>query len=575
MTSEGWARAKELLCAAMELESSERRPFLDRQCQGDPEMRSELDALIAEAEVVGSFMQTPPLGSRNESPPPETSETREIPAQAPQVLTSWLLKDRYKILKELSRGGFGAVFLAIDKTLHDRQVVIKIPIPTDSGHSDWKADKFMQEIRALSIIDHPGVVGVFDAGVTPDGAPFFVMQFVEGKSLRKFVCEGGAPLDEFATIVTQIGNALHAAHQKGVWHRDLKPDNIMVQTTPGGDRIVKLIDFGIATISQRATTETPTLVAGTPAYMSPEQLEGRVSQSCDIYSFGVIAFELLTGKRPAIARQSPEAKAARVRPSQLRPEIPAEADELLLQALAPLPEDRPADAGRFGKELAQAVYPSPKPATPIPPPPAGPRHPHRRNIVWGSLVASALALAGMSTWILRHQPTPAVTLSYSIIVQPAHDGRPGLAQLRSPFKTTDAFSFLVRASQAGHLYLLIDDASGLTNVFPSPHMYQGFSSIAPGEQKLIPEKSSLRFDPTPSRQDVWLIWSRDPVAPLENLRKWMNPQDQGAIREDAPRIRALVQELSGKTRLLGTDGTSESVSSVEARLAWKILVQAQ
>jgi serine/threonine protein kinase len=260
----------------------------------------------------------------------QTDETKPIetfgtaPSVTPAVKqTSYsgtLLKDRYLIEGELGRGGIGVVYLARDTQLLQRRVVIKVLLESseNSLHTPWFRKKFDQEIEALVRIDHPGVVGVLDAGVMPDGKPFFVMQFVEGTNLRsvmqKEMQAGPLDLARVAHIIRQIGVALTAAHDKGIIHRDLKPENVMVQRTNEGEEVMKLIDFGIATVkdSQMNQTDTgKTKVAGALPYMAPEQLRGEPLAASDTWSLGVMAYELLTGRMPFNAEtRSATARAA-------------------------------------------------------------------------------------------------------------------------------------------------------------------------------------------------------------------------------------------------------------------------
>ena len=270
-----------------------------------------------------------------------------------------VLKDRYRIVRELSRGGFGRVFLARDQQLHDRQVVIKIKL--DQAIEDhWFERKFSEELRALTLIDHPGVVGALDSGRTPDGKPYLVMQYIEGSTLRGVMMPEGMPLDRAANLIRQIGQALGAAHDKRIWHRDLKPENIMLQILPGGDEHVKLIDFSIATIADLAKKDTRTRIAGSLPYMAPEQVSGQPCAATDVYAFGVIAYEMLTGRKP-FTPEDPEQLASqqragvRLKPSTLRPELNRTAEKLILQSLNYNPNERPAHARVFGEDLSHAL----------------------------------------------------------------------------------------------------------------------------------------------------------------------------------------------------------------------------
>jgi tRNA A-37 threonylcarbamoyl transferase component Bud32 len=313
-----------------------------------------------------------------------------------------LLKDRYLIVRELSSGGFGKVFLAQDRQLHNRPVVVKIQL--DCAIDDpWFEKKFNEELRALALIDHPGVVGALDSARTPDGRPFLVMQYVEGHPLRSVICADGLPLDRAANIIRQIGQALGAAHNKNIWHRDLKPENIMLQVLPGGDEHVRLIDFGLATIADLAAKQqTHTRIAGSVGYMAPEQFSGQPSAATDIYAFGVIAYEIVTGRKPFVAEDVMQLSVlqrsgVKLKPSALRPGISSLSEKLILHALNYNPNERPASASAFGEALSQALLNSHSSGTIQ----MATMHTRRVRLGWlaGALVVAVLASG--AAWIYR------------------------------------------------------------------------------------------------------------------------------------------------------------------------------
>jgi tRNA A-37 threonylcarbamoyl transferase component Bud32 len=319
-----------------------------------------------------------------------------------------LLKDRYLIVRELSSGGFGKVFLAHDQQLHNRPVVVKIQL--DRRIDDpWFEKKFAEEVRALAMIDHPGVVGALDSARTEDGRPFLVMQYVEGQPLRSIITADGLPLDRAANIIRQIGHALGAAHSKKIWHRDLKPENIMLQVLPGGDEHVRLIDFGLATIADLAAKNTQTRIAGSVAYMAPEQFTGQPSASTDIYAFGVIAYEIVTGRKPFVAEDALQLNTlqrsgVRVKPSALRPAISSTAEKLILNSISYNPNDRPASASGFGDALGQALLSSQSTQTIQIQMEASKTR--RVRLMWLA-VALAVVLACGAAWICRGRIFPA------------------------------------------------------------------------------------------------------------------------------------------------------------------------
>jgi len=373
-------------------------------------------------------------GDRSTGPANPTSDLNATIQMTPSqvhtaVQAGTLLKDRYRIVRELSSGGFGRVFLAHDQQLHDRPVVVKIQL--DRAIDDpWFEKKFHEELRALALIDHPGVVGALDSARTPDGRPFLVMQYVEGQPLRSVMTPEGMPLDRAANIVRQIGQALGAAHSKNIWHRDLKPENIMLQMLPGGDEHVRLIDFGLATIAGLAGKQqfTQTRVAGSVGYMAPEQFSGQPSAATDIYAFGVIAYEIVTGRKPFVAEDviqlsSLQRSGVKLKPSALRPGISSQAERLILHSLNYNPNDRPASASAVGEALSQALL-NPQSSHSLPMASLPPR---RFPWVWLAAGVGVVVLAAGGAWIYssRGAPPSASGAQAPASVPPAASAKPG------------------------------------------------------------------------------------------------------------------------------------------------------
>jgi eukaryotic-like serine/threonine-protein kinase len=275
-----------------------------------------------------------------------------------------LLKGRYLIEHELGRGAIGVVYLARDQKLYDKPVVVKMLLEDqeDPESQEYFRKKFRDEVEALARINHASVVSVLDRDETPDGAPYLVMEYVEGVNLRSVMQQQNLELKRVGALMRQIGRALAAAHEKGVIHRDLKPENIMLQTAADGEETIKLIDFGIAKVKKRSDVEltTKTAVAGTYLYMAPEQLLGAPTAASDIYALGVIAYELVTGRLP-FQPPSPfelldlQRAGVKALPSSLRPELPAAAQEVILQALSFEALARQRTPPEFGERLAQAL----------------------------------------------------------------------------------------------------------------------------------------------------------------------------------------------------------------------------
>jgi serine/threonine protein kinase len=275
-----------------------------------------------------------------------------------------LLDGRYLLERELGRGGIGVVYFARDQHLMGKPVVVKILLEQvfDAETDEWVKRKFRQEVEALARIDHPGVVGVLHAGEMPGGNPYLVIQYIEGMTLRSVMKAEGMSLAQVARIVRQIGQALTSAHDRGIYHRDLKPENIMLQSLGEDEEHVKLIDFGIATVKDSKSSADPatTMFSGTPGYMAPEQLMGKPSAASDIYALGVIAYEMLTGRRP-FKPDSPyqllemQREGVRLKPADLRPELSVRAQTAILRALSYEQQQRQARARDLGDELARAL----------------------------------------------------------------------------------------------------------------------------------------------------------------------------------------------------------------------------
>jgi len=220
----------------------------------------------------------------------------------------------YRIVRLLGEGGFGEVYLA-ENPLLERRAAVKV-LHTGLAQDPELVRRFLNEARAASAIRHPNIIEVFDAGITPEGAPYILMEFLEGVSLQKRLADQGRlGVDLVLDIARQAGSALGAAHAAGIVHRDLKPENLFLipdPNLPGAVR-VKILDFGIAKIKRSAasggTMRTQAgLIMGSPAYMSPEQCKDSadVDLRSDIYSFGVIIYEALSGKPPFLAASATE-----------------------------------------------------------------------------------------------------------------------------------------------------------------------------------------------------------------------------------------------------------------------------
>ncbi|QEL13373.1 serine/threonine-protein kinase [Limnoglobus roseus] len=263
---------------------------------------------------------------------------------------------RYRILRILGRGGMGEVYLAFDQSL-ERQVALKIPV-ADGGVSPDDLERFHREARAAAGLGHPNICPVHDVGQV-DGVTFFTMAYIDGASLAQRMQEGRFSVERAITLIHKLAQALDLAHRTGIVHRDLKPANILMNAA--GEPLIT--DFGLV---RRTDPSTPALtksgaILGTPTYMSPEQIDskfGRVGPASDLYSLGVILYELLTGVAPFQGSlteilyrvvYSPPA-----RPTDLCPDVSSAVEAVVLKALAKNPSDRFPTMAAFAEALVAA-----------------------------------------------------------------------------------------------------------------------------------------------------------------------------------------------------------------------------
>jgi serine/threonine protein kinase len=492
------------------------------------------------------------------------------------------VKDRYVIEKQLDSGGFGAIYLAHDKELLGKAVVIKF-LHEKSLQNAWAVNKFKHEIESLTRIDHPGVVGVLDTGQMPDGTPFLVMQYIKGVSLRSMMKQEGLEFERTATFISQLGQALNAAHEMGIIHRDLKPENIMLRRVAGGEQ-VKIIDFGIAKVrdSQVAPSTQVAEVAGTIAYMAPEQLNARpVSPATDQYSLAVIAYEMLTGRRPFNPEtqfQLAEMQRAgvKIKPKDLRPGLPQAAEKVLLKALAYEPTQRYPTARAFADALSDSLVESGLVASLVDSSAKTIRRtamfrakrPGRRNLIFIAVGIALVIVASIvaATVILRRENrapsstenatiaagTPSRTIDYSLSVQKMRQGKP----FDKPYETTGSailengygVRLNVSSTQAGFLYLVNEGPAGnglvtYNLLFPMPSMNGGSAQLEAGQKQ---STVWYQLDENQGIEKFWIIWSAEVVPELEAVKGVVNSRDKGTITnpDQANAVRAFLQQHS-------------------------------
>ncbi|HLL73116.1 MAG TPA: tetratricopeptide repeat protein [Pyrinomonadaceae bacterium] len=299
MTPERWKQVEEVFQAALDLPRDERPRFIAETCAADAALRGQVEALVAQYEEAGDFIEEPAFVLNNFNPGSVPFRTT-APSSFEDDPMAGARIGAYKIVREIGRGGMGAVYLAVRAdSAYQKRVAIKLV--KRGMDTDFILRRFRNERQILASLDHTNIARLLDGGTTETGLPYFVMEYIEGQPLYRY-CDGEKlTIPERLRLFAQICNAVAYAHQNLVVHRDIKPSNIIICS----DGTPKLLDFGIAKLLNpelSPDTITPTATAMrlmTPEYASPEQVRGeQASPASDIYSLGVLLYELLTGHRP-------------------------------------------------------------------------------------------------------------------------------------------------------------------------------------------------------------------------------------------------------------------------------------
>ena len=393
MTPERWQEVEKLCQEALELKESQRKAFVEKACAGDENLRQEVESLLKYDRRGGGFIEGPAL----------EVAAKMITPEKPESLLGQQVGS-YQILSLLGAGGMGVVYKGRDVRLN-RSVAIKV-LPRDKVSDPERKQRFVQEAKAASALSHPNIITIYDIG-NEGGNDFIVMEYLAGKTLDQRIPRKGMKLNEALKIAIQRAEALAKAHSAGIIHRDLKPSNVMVSD----DGLVKVLDFGLAkltevgsgtgeTLTQESLTEEG-MIVGTVSYMSPEQAQGKmVDARSDIFSFGSVLYEIVSGKRAfeGDSRASTLGAIIHKEPEPVSGRIPRDLEKILNRCLRKDRDRRFQDMKDLKVELQEIKEESESGTLET----TGEVKPSlRRRFIWGTGVITTLIIVALGVWFVR------------------------------------------------------------------------------------------------------------------------------------------------------------------------------
>jgi len=498
----------------------------------------------------------------------------------------------YRVLSLVGKGGMGRVYAAEDLRLH-RRVALKV-LPEESTQQATRVQRFEQEARAASALNHPNILTIYEIGQI-DGTHYMATELIEGETLRQLM-RSQLPIRKIVDIAVQASSALATAHAAGIVHRDIKPENIMVRS----DGYVKILDFGLAKLTEpqfgpgSVEVDMPTAptqagqIIGTWLYMSPEQVRGKqLDARTDIWSLGTVIYEMVAGRPPFGAETATDMIVSIVdrepAPVAEYRDVPEELDRILMKALAKDREERYQsikDMALDLKSLQQALdfenisrvtrtHAAPKTdAARRPPSPGRTRKAmpaQRDSAIAVGLAFIALVAIAATLWTSSRKKSavgPERRLTYSLLVQKMRDGKPYqepfLSTGREIFENGWKFRFNFFSIQPGSLYLL-DEGPGpngntvLTLLFPTPSNHNGVAQLTANEAV---QSGWYVFDQHQGIERFWIVWAAQPVRELElDQRMFANAQDQGIIQDpgESAKIEQLLSHYSTPKPATTTD----------------------
>lgn len=639
MQPERWQQISGIFKSALALEPEERAAYVAAECGADKSLRREVELLIESHSKADkeNFIKSPAVAevaSLLVSEDGEAEVRKDRLEKGQQV-------NHYLIIRKIGAGGMGEVYLASDTRL-DRTVALKI-LPTEVASDQRRMLRFKQEAKIVSSLNQPNILTIFEFGEA-DSLHFIATEFIDGDTLRYHLSAKKLSLPELLDIAIQITAALDAAHEARIVHRDIKPENIMLRRR---DAVVKVLDFGLAKLSEKGLgqstdTQAPTeillktmpgRVMGTINYMSPEQAQGlKVDGRTDIWSTGVVLFEMVTGRTPfrgptsshtvveILERQPPTLS------QSVKREVPPELERIVSKALAKNPDERYQTAKDILIDLrnlkrrleldAEIERSAPPDSGALPATTdanvilatdlteerrsqaesSESERRRRRKLVPGIALISVLVVGLIiaASWSRFRRATvegPGTApvaisereLSYWMTVQKYRNGQP----FEDPFTLAGEINFEkdyrvrlnVSSPQPGYLYILNEGpstgegSSSFVVLFPSMTANDGSSYLAENQRVEIPERSWFQFDAEEGTEKLWLVFGAEAIPELEAVKQFANPKDRGLINNAG--LNARVQEfLRANSPAKPTLEKDDELKQTSLRIPAPVLVHA-
>ena len=558
MSPERWHQVSRIFKSAISLDGEARAAYVADQCGTDSSLRSEVEKLLASHQLADAENF---IGGR-------AADDGAVLLVEDIELKPRLEKGQqlgsYLILDQLGAGGMGEVYLAKDSRL-ERTVALKVLSP-DISEDKRRMRRFRQEAKVASSLNQPNILTIFEFGEV-EGLTFLATEFIDGETLRTYLHRDRFKLAETLDIAIQVLTALEAAHEARIVHRDIKPENVMIRHR---DRLVKVLDFGLAKVTEsgshidtEAATEfktTPGVLMGTINYMSPEQARAmKVDERTDIWSVGVMLYEMVTGVMPFGGPTSSHTLVQIIEqePPPLVKDAPVELQRIVRRAMAKSPDERyqsakdmAVDLKNLRKQLDQGSFLATDHTDNTD------HTKEKKRVLFVALVAMVAATAAIfavSIWRASRErpsavvpaPTPVVAvperrLTYWITVQKFREGKykdPYRVAGEINFEAGDQVRVNVQTPEAGHLYIVNEGPRDGETVpefnflFPSSTANKGSSLLAADQQIQIPEASWYRFDTQEGVERLWLIFSEDAVPELESVKQFANKKAGGLIAD--------------------------------------------